>query len=88
MRPDPLLASSCKRPALEDYGLVSRFRRNDRGFGSNPRRYQIPKLLAPSGTLSPLLVQDNSEERTVDFEAPIVFDEPKLPELVHKMIDP
>jgi hypothetical protein len=35
----------------------------------------------------PLLVQDNTHERTVDVDLAIVLDETKLPEFVHEEID-
>ena len=34
-----------------------------------------------------LLVQDNTHERTVDVDLPVVFDEAQFPEFVHEEID-
>ena len=36
---------------------------------------------------TPLVVQDNAEEATVDGEPAVVFDEAQLLELIHEMTD-
>ena len=38
------------------------------------------------GNVPQLVSQDDAEERVVDLQLPVVFDEPELPELVHEEI--
>jgi len=37
---------------------------------------------------SSLLVQHHTQERSIDLQPAVVFDETELPELVHEKIDP
>jgi hypothetical protein len=36
----------------------------------------------------PLLVQDNTQERSIDLKAAVVLDESQLPEFVHEEVNP
>jgi|ERR1700676_22351 hypothetical protein len=47
---------------------------------------RMARLAAGCGSAS--VVQGNAQERSIDLEAAIVFDESKLPEFVHEKIDP
>src|ERR1700720_2001628 len=43
---------------------------------------------SPKRESCPLLVQDNTQQRSIDLKSAVVFDESELPEFVHEEVNP